>query len=60
MTETSQKTTKQPTGRKRGGYGGDQSDRKAKELEYQRELEETRKKLPEELKDYAEVFCQQE
>jgi hypothetical protein len=56
--KTSQETTEQPTGRKRGGYGGDQSNRESRELEYQRELEEIKRKLPEELREYAEVFCQ--
>ena len=60
----SQDNTK-PTGfGKRGGYGGDQvirtKEQKAKEEKYQKELKETRDKLPEELKEYAEVFCQKE
>jgi hypothetical protein len=53
-----------PTGRKRGGYGGDEApprkEQILKEAKYQQELKETREKLPDELKDYAEVFCQRE
>jgi hypothetical protein len=49
-----------PSEGRRGGYGGDQSSPKTKGTEYQRRLKETQDKLPEELKDYAEVFCQKE
>jgi len=44
----------------RGGYGGDQVLKDTKEEKYQQELRETREKLPDELKKYAEVFCQKE
>ena len=44
----------------RGGYGGDQAMKNTKEKKYQQELKETREKLPDELKEYAEVFCQKE
>jgi hypothetical protein len=55
-TKTSHEKNEDPTGRKRGGYGGDQVNHE--ERKYQQELQETRMKLPDELKEYAEVFCQ--
>jgi hypothetical protein len=59
LKKASQKESEQaPDQRKRGGYGGDQTDEKARERDYQQRLKETREKLPDELKDYAEVFCQ--
>jgi len=61
-TKTSHEQEARPTGRKRGGYGGDETPPKKeqilKEEKYQQELKETREKLPEQLKEYAEVFCQ--
>ena len=63
-TKTSQEARATPTGGKRGGYGGDEVPPKEeqilKEAKYQQELKETREKLPDELKDYAEVFCQRD
>jgi hypothetical protein len=50
-----------PTEGRRGGYGGDQACKeKSKETDYQQRLADTRDKLPDEIKDYAEVFCQKE
>jgi hypothetical protein len=46
------------TGPKRGGYGGDQAP--AKKTKYQKELSEIREELPEEIKEFAEVFCKGE
>jgi hypothetical protein len=53
---------KKPTGfGKRGGYGGDQfkktKEQAEEEARYQKELTEVRDKLPQELKEYADVFC---
>jgi hypothetical protein len=46
-----------PTQGRRGGYGGDATN---KRIEYLKRLQETKDKLPKEIKDYAEVFCQEE
>jgi hypothetical protein len=56
-------TETEPTQRQRGGYDvTGVSERKLKEQamedEYQQRLQETKDKLPDELKEYAEVFCQ--
>jgi hypothetical protein len=61
-TKASQEMKANTEGRKRGGYGGDETlpkrEQILKEKEYQNRLKETRDKLPEKLKDYADVFCQ--
>jgi hypothetical protein len=58
-------TRVEPTKGRRGGYDTtgmvkDKAEERSNEEDYQRRLQETRDKLPEELKDYAEVFCQKE
>jgi hypothetical protein len=50
-----------PTEGRRGGYGGDQTcKKKLKEKIFQQRLEETREGLPDEVKEYADVFCQEQ
>ena len=54
-----------PTEGRRGGYDTtgvrkDKVEEGSKEEDYRRRLQETKDKLPKELKEYAEVFCQKE
>jgi len=49
---------KEESKRTRGGYGGDQT--RIEKSKRQQEIAEIEQKLPEELKEYAEVFCQTE
>ena len=52
-------TRMEPTEGRRGGYDTTGVPKEeAQEEDYQNRLKETKKRLPEELQDYAEVFCQ--
>jgi Retrotransposon gag protein len=46
--------------RVRGGYGGDQAQPRKTSEEFRKELETIKEKLPEQVKDFADIFCQSE